>query len=270
MVSKSWCYTLNNPTEEEILTYRAIECQRHVSGREIAPTTGTPHLQGIITMKTAHRFSKMSKILARAHIEIAHSESASEKYCMKDDDVVIDIDNRKQGKRNDLQPVAEKIIAGSKVSDVAMEAPTMFIKFSKGMRDLAAIVSQRATNHFRFLTVELIIRKTGTAKTRSVFDKYGYENTYILDMSQSTLWFDGYEGQDVICFDEFRGQCPFSFFLRLLDGYPVRLPIKGSFTYAAWTKVCITSNRPWTMWYPSVTEDDTAALARRLGVEVSV
>lgn len=49
--SYAWCFTLNNYTDEEIRRLESLECERLVVGKEVAPTTGTPHLQGYIRFK---------------------------------------------------------------------------------------------------------------------------------------------------------------------------------------------------------------------------
>lgn len=41
---RSWCFTHNNYTEEDVLRYDSLKCERIVVGKEVAPTTGTPHL----------------------------------------------------------------------------------------------------------------------------------------------------------------------------------------------------------------------------------
>jgi len=52
--SKSWCWTLNNYTEEEVkfiqesVNNPKLGIQFIIFGKEIAPTTGTPHLQGYL------------------------------------------------------------------------------------------------------------------------------------------------------------------------------------------------------------------------------
>lgn len=56
--AKYWCFTLNNYTEEQIgsIGSKIKEvCDRGGFGKEIAPTTGTPHLQGFISFKTKGR-----------------------------------------------------------------------------------------------------------------------------------------------------------------------------------------------------------------------
>lgn len=45
-----------------------------------------------------------------------------------------------------------------------------------------------------------------------------------------SLWFDGYMGQEVAVFDDFRPWwCRFDYLLRLLDRYPMQVPVKGGF-----------------------------------------
>ena len=45
--------------------------------------------------------------------------------------------------------------------------------------------------------------------------------------SRNLQWFDGYMGQKVVCFDDFRKDfCTFHELLRLLDRYPMDVPVK--------------------------------------------
>lgn len=63
------------------------------------------------------------------------------------------------------------------------------------------------------------------------------------------IWFDGYEGQDVIIIDEFEwGALPVDMFKRLLSGDLPRLPVKGSSVVARYTKIVITTNADPTLW----------------------
>lgn len=55
--SKYWCFTLNNYNSEDIEKIK-LECKPDILysiGEEIAPTTGTPHLQGFISSPTKIR-----------------------------------------------------------------------------------------------------------------------------------------------------------------------------------------------------------------------
>lgn len=62
--------------------------------------------------------------------------------------------------------------------------------------------------------------------------------------------------------DEFYGSwMKYNVLLRVLDGHPLRLEVKGGFTWAAYTHVFITSNACVGAWYH---RDDISALKRRI------
>jgi len=84
MVSKSWCFTLNNYSEAEAGDVENIPGVNYfLYGREVS-STGTPHLQGVITFRKAHRLSGVRTHLPRAHWEICRNLKASITYCKKD------------------------------------------------------------------------------------------------------------------------------------------------------------------------------------------
>lgn len=78
-------------------------------------------------------------------------------------------------------------------------------------------------------------------------------------------WFDGYEPSDDIVLEDYNGEYPLSFFKRILDRYPMQLPVKGSFTCLPNREltIYITSNHSPDDWYPEATAVDRAALRRR-------
>jgi hypothetical protein len=109
-----------------------------------------------------------------------------------------------------------------------------------------------------FRQVEVIVHwgDAGTGKTKKPYE----EGAFIFD-DYDNGWWDGYDGESVICLDDFYGGIKYSYLLRLLDGYQCRLKIKGGFTYAQWSKVYITSNKKPSEWYA---QGMTNALGRRI------
>lgn len=74
---------------------------------------------------------------------------------------------------------------------------------------------------------------------------------YVPHSSHGAVWFDGYDPavHKSIIIDDFYGWLPWHFLLRLLDHYPLLLPVKGGHVPAAFTRVFITSNVRPSQWY---------------------
>lgn len=96
--------------------------------------------------------------------------------------------------------------------------------------------------------------------------------------SNNNVWFDGYDPtvQKVVVLDDFQGNLPYKFLLRMLDCYPMQVEIKGSMVAFNPTIIVITSNTHPRDWYFKVgtkdkngseytgAGDNTDALIRRL------
>lgn len=77
---------------------------------------------------------------------------------------------------------------------------------------------------------------TGAGKTRKAWEvllkKYSLRDIWI-SSGKIDPFFNGYNGQHAVILDDFRpGFCRFEFLLRLLDGYPVTINVKGG--YCQW------------------------------------
>ncbi len=82
---RAWCYTLNNPTDEEIehLIKLTGIAKFHVAQIEEGEEK-TPHVQGVIGFAAGKTFTAASKTIGkRAHIEVCRNKAASIKYCSK-------------------------------------------------------------------------------------------------------------------------------------------------------------------------------------------
>lgn len=233
-----------------------------VCGAEICPKTKAPHWQCYAEFKSQVRFEQLKKLLGETtHLEARRgsAESAS-LYCQKDGKFQEFGEISSQGKRSDLATVIDSIEDNYSVDAIAMENPATFIKYSRGIKELVAIRNKAAVPKWRQVEVIVLIGPTGCGKTRRAHQE---DDIYdVICERGKPLWFDGYESQTSLLLDEFMPEAiNFQFLLRLLDGYEMRLPIKGGFAYANWTKVFITSNIPLERWYPGV---ELSPLKRRV------
>lgn len=90
--SKNWPWTLNNYTlaqefQIQVLAKTDNSINYLVYGREICPTTGTPHLQGFVQFKSKRSFLVVKCLLPYGvHIEPMQTTAQQcADYCLKED-----------------------------------------------------------------------------------------------------------------------------------------------------------------------------------------
>lgn len=131
MVStKGYCFTLNNYTEPQAVRLQGA-VGRHgikyiIYGREVAPTTGTPHLQGYLQTTTQNPkriFEEFGTFLTK---QIATATKAME-YCKKEgdffeagefDENVKGTKEKKPGERTDILALKETIKSGKTYDEI--------------------------------------------------------------------------------------------------------------------------------------------------------
>lgn len=102
--------------------------------------------------------------------------------------------------------------------------------------------------------------RTGAGKTRLV-----HELATDLYIHPGGAWFDGYDGQADVLFDDFGGSdFRLPYLLKLLDRYQMTVPIKGGFVQWAPRRIFITSNIDPNNWYSGAFIEHQAALRRRI------
>lgn len=78
--SKTWVFTVNNYTEEEVKAVQAWAedktVRRLVCSKEYSEDGKTPHLQGAVTWGRAYRLGQLKKLMPRAHWEPALTKDA--------------------------------------------------------------------------------------------------------------------------------------------------------------------------------------------------
>lgn len=72
-MAKNWVFTFNNYTIQDEEKVKDMDVQFMIFGHEIAPTTGTKHLQGYFQFKTKKRMEYIKKRLGdKIHLEKAY------------------------------------------------------------------------------------------------------------------------------------------------------------------------------------------------------
>lgn len=173
-----------------------------------------------------------------------------------------ELPDERQGKSRDADKIVELIKSGATNEEIVDTVASAYRDLEKVERVRSMYRDAQFKDTWRDLEVTYLFGKTGSGKTRSVMDKYGYANCYrVTDYKHP---FDTYDGQDVLIFEEFRGGLKHGDMLNYLDGYPLLLPCRYFNRQACFTKVFIITNIPPDEQYLNVDRESRQAFFRRI------
>lgn len=267
--SRRWTVTVNNYVDQDVLDLTTLVPQivtYLVCGKEVGEQ-GTPHLQVYLETKKKVTLGSLKKMkgLTRAHIEKANGTAADNlTYCSKEDrDPLVQGEPMRQGTRTDLEEVKEAIDGGSDELAIAEQFWRQWVRYNRAFTRYRSLAVQ--PRHW-VTEVTVLIGPTGCGKTRWAHQMAMDSNEQLWTYcTGDRAWFDGYMGHGVVLFDDFYGAesgINWDMLLKLLDRYPMRVPVKGDFVEWAPRHVVITSNNPVHEWYPRTINQD--ALWRRI------
>jgi len=232
--SRGWCFTLNNYTDAEINILKNINSVYIIFGKELAPTTGTPHLQGYVYLPNQRTKKSLIKEVPRASWQKAHGTGhANFEYCSKEDAEFYEHGVRpRQGERSDIAEIKNKLDDGHTLFDIIL---------SNGLSGLhvAEALRKHSTEKRTWKPeVKWYWGESGSGKTRTAFEEC--PNAWV--SGRNLKWWDGYEGHPDVIIDDFReDHCSYVELLRILDRYPFRVETKGSSQELLARKIIITS-----------------------------
>ncbi|ADD62455.1 replication-association protein [Cyclovirus PK5222] len=269
---RRFCFTWNNYPDtayEKCETFIQKFCKYGIVGEELAPTTGTPHLQGFCNLRKPTRFSTIKKHLDNSiHIEKANgSDEQNQAYCSKTGIFFEEGSPTKQGQRNDLQLLVDDVIGHPdiKTKDIAAKYPSTFVRYFRGIKELQRVVHPVAERMFK-TEVYYYWGPPGTGKSRRALEEAQATGNGSIYYKPRGLWWDGYEQQDSVIIDDFYGWIKYDELLKITDRYPYKVQIKGGFEEFTSKKIFITSNVDTDELY-KFNGYNTAALERRLTVK---
>lgn len=285
--SRKWQLTFNNPLEhgwtherirEVLRTFKTIcyWCMSDEKGME----EETPHTHLFINLSPSNcRFSTLKSKFPGAHIEKAMGTSEENRNYVAKEGKWKDTEKgttsiegtfeefgecpvEHQGKSKGVEKILDMLKDGASNLEIVDAVPSAMMNIDKVERTRSMLRDAQFTDSWRDLEVSYIFGKTGSGKTRSVMDKYGYANCYrVTDYKHP---FDTYDGQDVLIFEEFRGGLKHGDMLNYLDGYPLLLPCRYFNRQACYTKVFIITNVPPDAQYSNVDQASRDAFYRRI------
>lgn len=147
MRGTQFIFTHNNYTPDDERRISELAASSSVIyctyGRELAPTTGTPHLQGYIVFAQRRRIGGVRRDLVGSHVELARGNPEQCKtYCHKDGDVeefgnFADIPF--QGKRNDIETYKDWLTQQTEYptdQHIALNWSSLYVKHARRILEL--------------------------------------------------------------------------------------------------------------------------------------
>ena len=233
---------------------------------------GTPHTHLYVVFKNAVMFQTMQQRFYGAHIEDARGTHRENRDYIRKEGKHRETDKADTNlpdtfeESGELPAESERRVKQSEailamLEDGASDAEILRA-YPSALNHLPRIQQARQTllaDKYRRvrrtdLKVCYIHGATGVGKTRSILDRYGDENVYRVTNYKHP--FDGYKGEPVILFDEFRSSLPLPDMLDYLDVYPLMLPSRYADRVACYTQVFIVSNIPIEKQYPDVQQKE--------------
>lgn len=235
---------------------------------EASPSTGNIHMQGYAEFNNKIRWTAAKLRLGlpdETHFENrAGSPKQASDYCKKPERLSgpweLGTISNGQGGRTDLKTVYTMAKEGKsliEIGDAGLE--TAVVRYS------ASINRIRSEAKFNVLTERkcwCFIGPTQTGKSTRAWE----EATLEAFPKPEGQWFDGYTSERNAVFDDFSGDINITQMLKILDKFPVKVPIKGGFTSWKAENIWITSNLEPEQWYPKATPGQIAALKRRMTI----
>ena len=196
-------------------------------GREVGEN-GTPHLQGHIECERKVRLNQLKRwFVDSIHFEVRRGYyEDSEEYCSKEDEEPYRIGHRiskGKGKRTDIADLYDAISRGDSLRTLVNEHFGSYIRYHRGIDRARSVLAQRIIADKQ---VVVHYGDTGLGKSHDVYQDHDIEDIFEYPGGG---WFDGYDGQSVVIIDDFSpSDFKISYLLKLLDKYPMQVPIKGS------------------------------------------
>lgn len=236
-----------------------------IAQMEICPSTGRRHIQGVIYMNSLKSFAQMRALLP-SDLRRCDNLKGAIAYCEKVDtrepgSVPVEMGVRPaQGKRTELPEFVELVRQGTPKRQLVDTHPSVIARYRNFYDDVRALFPPSRGE----LRTCLLVGPTGTGKSHYAREMCGEDAYYVVPKSKN-CWFDGYDGEEFVIFDDFKGHVALDKLLEMLDPWSVRMEVKGSFVWLSGKNLIFTSNFHPRDWYDYDSRDEhRRALYRRI------
>lgn len=219
------------------------DCMYIVYGHEIAPTTGTPHLQGFVYYANARQFESIRKIFHPHHIEIAKGDADQNRdYCTKDDKFYErGIKPASQKEKGASQKEAWKSARqNARIGNFDDIADDIYIRYQSSLKRIRLEDGPRP-EHLPEASTYGVWVYGPPRHGKTTFVRTKYPLAYLKDQNK---WWDQYHGQDEVILEDYdpKGPDMTGFFKRWCDRWVFSCETKGGTIFIRPKLIVVTSN----------------------------
>ncbi len=236
--------------------------------QELAPTTGTLHIQGFVAMSQKKRpvpMGQLFSVQATCFDGNDGTPAQNRGYCTDNDKRA----PAKQpfehgtlpggrGQRNDLEDAINLLKPGKGTKRLIEEKPAAYARYHGGMDKIASHYKGKRCKTADKLEVSLYViwGTPGSGKTTWAHE-FDPGNSYEMPdpVKGGTVWMPDYDGERTLIIPDYDGEYPYGTLKRMCDGTFIKFQNKGGHNYAEWDSIVITSNSHPRDWYPNQRDD---------------
>lgn len=204
--NRNWTFTLNKYTDAEITCIKGFNETKFIGfGREVAPTTGTPHLHVLVCFETPKSRKQILKVVRRAaKVEPVYVKSTPVKfweYCQKDDKDAWSQGTLPTEERPHLQDQYAETLAFARAGDLESIRPSHLLRHLPNILSLSRLARDVKTSLPRDIICGVWIHgPSGTGKTQLALKRF----PRLFEVTKTDKWFDGYDStlHDSLLFDD--------------------------------------------------------------------
>ena len=278
-------------------------CVYVIFGFEIAPQTGTKHIQAYCYFTNPTSYRRIKKFICTNPISGVESgaphfipakgnATQNREYCIKKDSADPDFQGPRtwedcagehtwpehweeygdingcptqQGKRKDLESFTDAILNGTTVSTAVESKDLNWLgTFLKYPRGYDRIREAISTHRSQPPSIYWIYGETGTGKSR--WAQHHYPSAYrYCKIGGQTVWWNGYDNHNEVIIDDVRADTfTFDYLLQLTDRYAFQGAIKGGDVKLNFNVMVFTAPFHWKDMYSNTVAECLHQLGRRI------
>lgn len=229
--------------------------------REKCPTTGRLHWQFVFAFVKKKRRQGVQKMLGeKCHLEIARNMKDCIAYCSKDDTRVEGPFTIGELKVPSSMTPPHKRLCSQSVGSLVEERPNLWrnVRALKELKELYAPSRDFMTRGMYFSG------GAGVGKSRTASLIAGFLGSVCYVADPDLQWFDPYLGEECAVFEETMHFNRVAMLLKVVDRYPLKVPVKGGFRNWNPLLVIFTSNIPMDNLLTGMALHTQAAVRRRI------